>query len=124
MERDNSKKKRVPKIDLADDNFGTMLVCAVRYAIGRRSYMPSLVCDFITPLLPYLRPNTLGCMERDIIEHGEYGFGYGDRCDEVAWMRLYSKIRHVMTEREIELWPTGYGRENHPWFKGRGDSEQ
>ena len=49
-----AKKPKVPAIDLQDDFFGTILNCAVRYAIGRQTYMPGLVIDFITPLLPHL----------------------------------------------------------------------
>ena len=52
-----------PQIDLSDDNFGAVLNCAVRYAIGRRTYMPGLVIDYITPLLPYLNNKTLWCFD-------------------------------------------------------------
>lgn len=31
-------------IDPANDNFGAVCNCAVRYCLGRRSYMPNLVC--------------------------------------------------------------------------------
>ena len=37
-----------------DGNFGVMQTCAIRYACGRRTYMPSLVIDYITPLIPHL----------------------------------------------------------------------
>lgn len=30
-------------IDPHDDDFGVICNCAVRYAVGRRTYMPSLV---------------------------------------------------------------------------------
>ena len=55
-------------IDPEGDNFGAVLNCAVRYSLGRRSYMPSLVIDFITPLLPKLSLKTLAVMENDIRE--------------------------------------------------------
>ena len=54
-------------INLDDDNFGAVLNCAVRYCIGRQTYMPKLVIDFITPLLPYLSNKTLWCFERDLL---------------------------------------------------------
>ena len=34
-------------IDASDDEFGLMLNCAVRYAMGRETYMPHAVMDFI-----------------------------------------------------------------------------
>lgn len=58
-----------PKVILCDDNFGTILNCAVRYTLGRQSYMPKLVIDYITPMLPYLSQKTLWCLERDIKEY-------------------------------------------------------
>lgn len=60
---------RKPKIDLSDDFFGAVLNCAVRYSLGRQSYMPGLVIDFITPLLPYLSDKTLWCFEKDVREY-------------------------------------------------------
>lgn len=33
-------------IDPHDDDFGAICNCAVRYAVGRRTYMPDLVLDF------------------------------------------------------------------------------
>lgn len=36
-------------IDPYNDDFGAICNCAVRYAVGRRTYMPDLVIDFITP---------------------------------------------------------------------------
>ena len=52
-----------------DKNFETILLCAVRYAIGRKTYIPSLVIDYITPLLPYLSENTLKLIANEITEH-------------------------------------------------------
>ena len=46
------KKKII--IDPSDDDFGALCNCAVRYCLGRRSYMPKLIVDYITPLLSKL----------------------------------------------------------------------
>lgn len=43
--------KPSPVLDPSDDRFGTILNCAVRYACGRHTDMPSLVIGYITPLL-------------------------------------------------------------------------
>ena len=55
------------KIPDQNNDFGAVLICAVRYCIGRQTYMPGLVMDFIRPLLPKLDSKTLTVMERDII---------------------------------------------------------
>lgn len=56
------------KIEPNDDMGGAVLNCAVRYSLGRASYMPGLVMDEIRPMLAGLTAKTLSCMERDIRE--------------------------------------------------------
>jgi hypothetical protein len=91
-------------INTADDNFGTILNCAVRYAIGRQSYMPSLVVDFITPLIQRLSSKTLWCFDQDITEQ-RYSGGYGDpKIDEPLWMRFHEAVRAERTKRGDELY--------------------
>lgn len=88
-----------PKIDLNDDDFGAVLNCAVRYAIGRQTYMPGLVIGYITPLLPYLNNRTLWCFDQDIAD-AKYTKGYGDPIiDEPVWMRFHQAVRAERTER-------------------------
>ena len=65
-------------------NFETILLCAVRYAIGRQTYMPSMVIDYITPLLPYLSDNILRLTANQIIEHDIYKGSLGDEMIERA----------------------------------------
>ena len=80
-----------PQINLEDDFFGAVLNCAVRYAIGRRSYMPGLVQDFIRPLIPYLSNKTLWCFDQDI-KSARYEGGYGDVCDEKDWLNFHAEV--------------------------------
>ena len=86
-----------PVVRLNDDNFGAVLICAVRYSIGRMTYMPRLVQDFIRPLLPYLSSKTLYVMERDISEASSYG---DPSIDEPDWMRFLSEVRNARKARE------------------------
>ena len=53
-------------INLAQEEFGILVTCATRYAIGRQSYMPYLVTSIVKPLLDKLDDKTLGCLIRDI----------------------------------------------------------
>ena len=74
-------------------DFETILLCAVRYAIGRQTYMPSMVIDYITPLLPYLSDNTLETMAKDIADEDYLG-GLGDEMiDKPYWEQFLRKIR-------------------------------
>lgn len=88
-----------PVIDLKDDFFGAVLNCAVRYAIGRRSYMPGLVVGFIRPLIPHLSNKTLWCFEKDIAE--EMPGGLGDpQIDAPKWIDFLGLVRAELKERK------------------------
>lgn len=75
-------------------DFETILLCAVRYAIGRRTYIPSLVIDYITPLLPYLSEDVLKLIADEIIGHYTYEGALGDeKIDKPYWEQFLRKIR-------------------------------
>ena len=99
-----AKKAKSPTIDLRDDFFGTILNCAVRYSIGRQTYMPGLVIDFITPLLPHLSDKTLWCFDQDVTDAKYYPGGYGASCDEQLWLRFHEAVRAERTRRGHELY--------------------
>ena len=77
------------------DDLGAVLNCAVRYCIGRRTYMPKLVMDVIRPLLPALTEKTLWCFEWDIEGADNYGADY----DEEEWMRFLSEVKAEIARR-------------------------
>lgn len=72
------------------DFFGAVLNCAVRYCIGRRTYMPGLVTDWIMKHCHgVLNAKTIGVMKRDIDEARTSPFGgLGDACDVVIWTKF------------------------------------
>lgn len=84
-----------PEIDPTDDDFGCVLNCAVRYALGRRTYMPYLVIGYITPLLPHLSDKTIWCFERDLEECTNYG---DPEIDEPQWKQFQAAVK-VEAER-------------------------
>lgn len=86
-----------PQISLDDDDFGLILNSAVRYALGRMTYVPSTVISFITPLLPYINSRTITVMERDIVDQERYG--YGMDCDRKGWLRFLKQIREEIAYR-------------------------
>lgn len=96
-----------PTIDLKNDNFGAILNCAVRYSLGRNTYMPGLVMDFIGPLLPYVSDRTLWCMERDIKDFVE---PYAkcppksiiDKMEIEQWERFLQVVQQAIDERTVE----------------------
>lgn len=85
--------------DVSDDFFGAVWNCAIRYCLGRRSYMPRLVIDFIRPSIPLLSNKTLWCMERDISQARNGGLGDPD-IDEPVWLRFLNDIQKEINRRK------------------------
>ena len=96
-----------------DKNFETILLCAVRYAIGRQTYIPSRVIDYITPLLPYLSEDVLKLIANEITEHDTYEGGLGDeKIDRPYWLNFKRKILAEMERRGNED-TEQMGKESH-----------
>ena len=77
-----------------DKNLETNLLCAVRYAIGRRTYIPSRVIDYITPLLPYMSEDVLKLIVNEIVQRYTYEGALGDeKIDKPYWEQFLRKIR-------------------------------
>lgn len=51
-----------------DDRGGAVLNCAVRYALGRASYMPGLVMGVIRPMLKDCNAKTIAVFVQDVSE--------------------------------------------------------
>ena len=104
--------------NMKDDylGFSGMVVSALRYCLGRRTYMPSLVIGFVSKIIPDLETRDLSVIRRDILEHGKtswsisdevetvddrglYKSCYGDDCDYIVWMQFLSKIEAELDSR-------------------------
>ena len=87
------RQPQVGGVEINKD-FETILLCAVRYAIGRRTYIPSRVIDYITPLLPYLSEDVLKLIANEIIGRYTYEGALGDeKIDKPYWLDFLRKIR-------------------------------
>ena len=51
--------KMLKQINTDDTNFNIVVNSAIRYAIGRKTYVPNAVIDFVTPLISDLPTLTL-----------------------------------------------------------------
>ncbi len=71
------------KITVPDNHFECVLVAALRYSIGRRTYMPELVTNFIKGYCAgKLSKHILEVMIRDI----DTASSLGDGCDIETWL--------------------------------------
>ena len=82
-----------------DKNFQEILVSAVRYALGRMTYIVGLTVDYITPMIRNLDLKYINIMIDDITYQGEY-YGYGMEMDRKDWMRLLAALK---AERDMRL---------------------
>lgn len=78
-------KTPAPDIQINDD-FELALGCALRYSLGRMTYVPSAITEYIKPLLPYLTETTIKVFKRDIYEQSKYEKGLGMDCDKQVWV--------------------------------------
>lgn len=72
-------------------NYEHMLISALRYALGRRTYIVEMTCEYIEEQIPQLSNCCRDLMIKDIEE--QESFGYGDDCDRQDWMQLLKKLK-------------------------------
>ena len=83
-----------------NDEFEIVCNCAMRYCLGRRSYMPSIICGYIAPILPKLTDKTLDCFERGIAERKRTSFDFGDSYDYETWDAFYKAVCNEIERRK------------------------
>lgn len=99
-----------------DEDFMTIMICSVRYAIGRRTYITSIVPKYVAKHVRELDDKALYVLHKDIVEHGRptckqhpqcdarglYPDSYGDPCDYRSWMELLDAVEAEMNRRAKE----------------------
>lgn len=86
-------------VALSQEEFGILVTCATRYAIGRQTYMPYLVASIVKRLLDKLDDKTLGCLIRDI--EGAPSLG-APEIDEPLWETLMHDAKREQARRYEE----------------------
>lgn len=72
------------------------MVSAVRYALGRRTYIVWDTVNYIKHVLPHLRRNDINVIYTDIVE-AESENRLGDDCDINDWLSLKKCIEDYVT---------------------------
>lgn len=79
---------------LPGEDFWSVLICACRYCMGRKTYMPSTVTEWIMENCEGRVPEkTIAVMLHDIQSQREFGArlnrnSLGDPCDVRTWQRF------------------------------------
>ena len=81
-----------------EKDFNTLIVCAVRYALGRRTYIVSSVVDIAKENIGIMQTNT----KRAIINSILLTEDLGDSFDKKKWEELLMLLRNSL-EKECNL---------------------
>ena len=81
-------------------DMSAMLVSAVRYALGRKTYIVSWTCEFVENNLHLMLERDIRVMIRDIkLQENKYGLG--DSCDEEDWHNLLYVLQNYIKENDL-----------------------
>lgn len=84
----SSSRKERAVIDISNEDFGTLCICALRYCHGRRTYMPSLVQEIVSDHFTDLNKKALTVIADDERFQKDMEM-WGDNCDKVDWQKFY-----------------------------------
>lgn len=73
-----------------------MLIFGVRYAIGRRTFAPSIAVQNVKHNIEKIDNNTIDIIIKDIEEH--HG-SLGAQCDKLTWNNFVHYLKKVKKER-------------------------
>ena len=79
-----------------DNDFGCIITCAIRYAIRRETYMPSVVADFVRKYLHVLDSNTIKVAIEDI--ESEINM------DSVPYPGIWLSLKQDLLKQQAFLW--------------------
>ena len=67
-----------------------ILICAVRYALGRMSYIVGVVAEYVAVKQPELSKE---CIKEELERYHKCGHTLGMECDERTWVRLLERLK-------------------------------
>lgn len=82
-------------IDIEKRDFGTLCLCAVRYSMGRRTYMPSLIQSIVIAHLDDLEEADIRLLLRERAQQERMGI-YGDNVDKRDWLKFWKKLEEYL----------------------------
>jgi len=88
-----------------DNDFGLIVCCAVRYGLGRRTYITSFISDYIVKHIKEIDTLSLGNIKESIQKQREnflYDKPLGDSCDVEAWEKAEQAVMKELEERSKE----------------------
>lgn len=88
-------------IDIKQEDFGTLCICALRYCFDRQTYMPELVREIVRDHIGELSDKDIGVMRNDC-DFQESLRLYGDEwIDKPGWLGWKKEISAEWVRRNI-----------------------
>ena len=84
-------------IDISQEDFGTLCICALRYCHGRKTYMPSLVQGIVAEHFKDLSSSDMDIIQEDK-RFQELMALWGDPCDKIDWGNFYEALERYRHE--------------------------
>ena len=85
---------------ITKDNFATLAICALRYSMGRQTYMPDLVRSIVKQKLPEISDKDLSVMIEDCSFQRKID-AYGDPViDKPGWLKWEQTLLAEMRARK------------------------
>ena len=97
METDNK-----PGITLSAEDFGTLCICALRYCMGRETYMPDLVRSIVRQHLTEMNGKDVLVMEGDCDVQERMELWGSDSIDKPGWLKWHEEISAELKRRDDE----------------------
>lgn len=96
-----SENENIISIPVNADDFCFICTCAVRYALGRQSYAPSIVVSFVQDHMAQMDIRAVSAMIREIETQDDWGEeAHGDKYSKKLWMELLSDLNDRLTQLE------------------------
>lgn len=89
--------------DISREDFGTLCICAIRYCLGRKTYLPSNVQRIVQSNLKHLSDKDLQVICDDIKKHGgpnHDATAYGNYEDYQDWNTFLRTIEWKIEKQE------------------------
>ncbi len=87
-------------MDITDDDFGTLAVCALRYCQGRETYMPGLVRRIVKAHLSEVCDKDLRVMIQDCDYQATMGLWGDESIDKPGWVQWKEDLLAEQKRRE------------------------
>ena len=89
-------KQQPTQMELHKDT-GFIILSAVRYAMGRRTYAVELIIDWVKTFWDKLTFNDKTCIARDVKEFVYSDRSKGDDCDRKDWEAFHLWMQEQLT---------------------------